>query len=66
MAAVAERLSELPDQDFARWVTLTYQLGRKPDLLAAPDHIVDVGKNQRDLVLNTYSRSCHVVLGRIL
>ena len=44
VAEVEERLNELPENDFARWVDLNYRLGRRAELLAASAHILHVGR----------------------
>jgi S-adenosylmethionine-dependent methyltransferase len=41
---VEDKLNELPEDQFARWVALNYQLGRKPELLAASAHILHIGR----------------------
>ena len=44
VAEIEERLNQLPDVEFARWVALNYKLGRRPELLAASAHILHVGQ----------------------
>ena len=44
VAEVEDKLSELPEDQFAPWVALNYQLGRKPELLAASAHILHIGR----------------------
>ena len=44
VAEVEERLNELPENDFARWVELNYSLGRRAELLAASAHILHIGR----------------------
>jgi S-adenosylmethionine-dependent methyltransferase len=46
VAEVEERLNDLPDVEFARWVALNYQLGRKAELLAASAHILHIGRTK--------------------
>jgi hypothetical protein len=44
VAEVEERLNELDAAQFANWITLNYELGRKPELLAASAHILYIGQ----------------------
>jgi ubiquinone/menaquinone biosynthesis C-methylase UbiE len=46
VADVEERLNELDAAQFANWVALNYQLGRKPDLLASSAHILYIGQKR--------------------
>jgi len=44
VAEVEERLNQLPEVEFARWVALNYRLGRKTELLTASSRILHVGQ----------------------
>lgn len=44
VAEVEERLNELDAVQFSNWVALNYELGRKPELLAASAHILYIGQ----------------------
>jgi SAM-dependent methyltransferase len=45
VAEVEEKINELPEEEFARWVALNYRLGRKDELLAASAHILHIGRS---------------------
>jgi hypothetical protein len=66
VAAVEERLNELPEQEFTRWVTLDNQFDENRSFSPQRTTSSMSVKNQRDLESSTtYSRSRYVVLGRI-
>lgn len=46
VAEVEERLNELDAVQLANWVALNYELGRKPELLAASAHILYIGQKR--------------------
>jgi ubiquinone/menaquinone biosynthesis C-methylase UbiE len=46
VAEVEEKLNELPQEEFERWVDLNYRLGRQKELHAASAHLLHVGRKE--------------------
>ncbi len=44
VSEVEERLNDLPEADFSKWVDLNYRLGRRKELLAASAHVLHIGR----------------------
>ena len=45
VSEVEEQLNQLLAPELAKWVDLSYRLGRKPELLAASAHVLHVGRH---------------------
>jgi ubiquinone/menaquinone biosynthesis C-methylase UbiE len=46
VSKIDERINELDDKAFDRWVELNYELGRDPSLHGAAEHILYIGSKQ--------------------